>query len=133
MLYMQLMLCNVCICGAGWGHHMICNKKYHFVIPSKDTVTACLNCEGGCDVVDVAKGKLNFVELQGHIMHGVFHSNGFGHLLCINGVEVGSDLTGHQIMEFWDRLCTGLKARLPYFLSNTFSIHIFEVFFNHTC
>ena len=30
----------------------------------------------------------------------------------VNGVEMGSDLAGHQIMEFWDRLCTGLRARL---------------------
>ncbi|XP_073148584.1 PHD finger protein MALE STERILITY 1 [Henckelia pumila] len=76
----------------GWGHHMICNKKYHFVLPSKDT---------------------NVCELQGesHCMHGVFHSNGFGHLLCINGLETGSDVPGHQIMELWDRLCSSLRAR----------------------
>ncbi|KAJ7982486.1 PHD finger protein family [Quillaja saponaria] len=46
-----------------------------------------------------------------HTMYGVFHSNGFGHLLCVNGLEMGSDLAGHQILEFWDRLCTGLRAR----------------------
>ncbi|XP_031383441.1 PHD finger protein MALE STERILITY 1 [Punica granatum] len=46
-----------------------------------------------------------------HSLHGVFHSNGFGHLLCINGVEGGSELAGFQIMDFWDRLCTGLRAR----------------------
>lgn len=44
-------------------------------------------------------------------MHGVFHSNGFGHLLCINGVELGLELPGFQIMDLWDRLCTGLRAR----------------------
>ncbi|KAL0296535.1 UNVERIFIED_CONTAM: PHD finger protein PERSISTENT TAPETAL CELL 1 [Sesamum radiatum] len=55
----------------------------------------------------------NVIELQGegHSLHGVFHSNGFGHLLCINGSESGSDLPGYQIMEFWDRLCSGLGAR----------------------
>nr|AXF35970.1 transcription factor male sterility 1 [Tapiscia sinensis] len=95
----------------GWGQHMICNKKYHFVLPSKDTMAACLNCEGSCDGADTAKGKSNLMELQGHIMHGVFHSNGFGHLLCVNGMETGSDLAGHLVMEFWDRLCTGLRAR----------------------
>ncbi|KAF5748094.1 putative DNA binding protein [Tripterygium wilfordii] len=97
----------------GWGDNLICNKKYHFVLPSKDTVTACFNCERGCDGVTstLMKGKSNIVELQGHIMHGVFHSNGFGHLLCVNGVEMGSELAGHQVMKFWDRLCTGLRAR----------------------
>ncbi|XVE57886.1 hypothetical protein DITRI_Ditri04bG0126200 [Diplodiscus trichospermus] len=96
----------------GWGHHMICNKKYHFLLPSKDTVVSCFNCDEINDNdPNPEKGKLNLVELQGHIMHGVFHSNGFGHLLCVNGMEMGSDLAGYQIMEFWDRLCTGLQAR----------------------
>jgi len=48
-------------------------------------------------------------------MHGVFHSNGFGHLLCVNGLETGSNLGGNQIMEFWNRLCNGLQARLVHF------------------
>ncbi|GKV23126.1 hypothetical protein SLEP1_g32896 [Rubroshorea leprosula] len=96
----------------GWGHHMICNKKYHFMLPSKDTVAAFFNCDANCiDPNHPSKEKLSLVELQGHVMHGVFHCNGFGHLLCINGVETGSDLAGHQIMDFWDRLCTGLRAR----------------------
>jgi hypothetical protein len=92
---------------------MICNKKYHFVLPSKDTAGAAyLNCKGnGAGLANIG-GKSNFVESQGHLMHGVFHSNGFGHLLRVNGVEMGSDLAGHHIMDFWDRLCTGLRARL---------------------
>ncbi|KAK7858858.1 phd finger protein male sterility 1 [Quercus suber] len=82
------------------------------IIEEPDTVTAFLNCEGNSyNGAGTANGKSNLMELQGHIMHGVFHSNGFGHLLCVNGVEMGSDLAGHQIMEFWDRLCTGLRAR----------------------
>ncbi|CAI9785514.1 unnamed protein product [Fraxinus pennsylvanica] len=52
----------------------------------------------------------NLIGLQGYTMHGAFHTNGFGHLLCINGLEMGSDLAGYQFMEFWDRLCTGLGA-----------------------
>ncbi|XP_039036842.1 PHD finger protein MALE STERILITY 1 [Hibiscus syriacus] len=97
----------------GWGNHMICNKKYHFLLPSKDTVASCFNCdETNSYESNPEKGKLNLVELKGHIMHGVFHSNGFGHLLCVNGMEMGSDqLAGYQITEFWDRLCTGLQAR----------------------
>lgn len=78
---------------------MICNKKYHFLLPSK----------AGC----VEYCRSNVIEFQGegHSLHGVFHSNGFGHLLCINGSQTGSDLAGYQIMEFWDRLCSGLGAR----------------------
>ncbi|OAY25374.1 PHD finger protein MALE STERILITY 1 [Manihot esculenta] len=102
--------CKHCLY-VGWGHHLICNKKYHFVLPSKDTVIAFLNCEGNFDGAISMKGRFNIVEFQGHIMHGVFHSNGFGHLLCVNGMEAGSNLSGRQIMEFWDRLCNGLRAR----------------------
>ncbi|KAA8529892.1 hypothetical protein F0562_034504 [Nyssa sinensis] len=103
----------------GWGHHMICNKKYHFLVPSKDTVAACLSNKGDGDGAYSSKGKSNLVELEGHIMHGVFHSNGFGHLLCVNGVEMGSDLAGYHIMEFWDRLCTGLGARIVSLYDNS--------------
>lgn len=100
----------------GWGDHIICNRKYHFLVPSKDTLAACLSYEGNNNNTgtgtDRVKGKLNLImELKGHILHGVFHSNGFGHLLCINGLEMGSDLPGYQVMDFWDRLCTTLQAR----------------------
>ncbi|KAF3432045.1 hypothetical protein FNV43_RR26784 [Rhamnella rubrinervis] len=107
----------------GWGHNIICNKKYHFLLLSKDhtMVQACLNCKGNNYKYDSAGNYNNNnnigktcsleVESQGHVMHGVFHSNGFGHLLCVNGVEKGSELAGYQIIEFWDRLCSGLRAR----------------------
>lgn len=79
---------------------MVCNKKYHFILPSKKN--------------EIEGVKLNIVELQGHLLHGVFHSNGFGHLLSLNGLETGSDLTGQLLISFWDRLCTGLRARLVF-------------------
>ncbi|XP_039037028.1 PHD finger protein At1g33420-like [Hibiscus syriacus] len=45
-------------------------------------------------------------------MHGVVHSNGYGHLLVVNGREGGSEfLSGSQIMNFWDRLCSVLSVR----------------------
>ncbi|KAI3734155.1 hypothetical protein L6452_13618 [Arctium lappa] len=100
--------CKHCIY-VGWGDHMICNKKYHFLVPSKDTMAAFLSYEENHS--SIVMGKLNFVELNGHTMHGVFHSNGFGHLLCVNGLEMGSDLAGHHILEFWSRLCDCLQAR----------------------
>ncbi|KAL3502133.1 hypothetical protein ACH5RR_036582 [Cinchona calisaya] len=100
---------------SGWGDHLICNKKYHFLLPSKDTISACISYEGNTinatTARSIASKSKNLIELQGHTMHGVFHSNGFGHLLCINVAETGSDLAGYHIMEFWDRLCTGLRAR----------------------
>ena len=88
---------------------MVCSKKYHFILPSKNMAAAYLNFQG--NEGEDAGMSSNLMQLQGHAMHGVFHSNGFGHLLCVNGVETGSDLTGHQIMDFWDRLCSRLQAR----------------------
>ncbi|KAG6596937.1 PHD finger protein MALE STERILITY 1, partial [Cucurbita argyrosperma subsp. sororia] len=88
----------------GWGHHMICNKRYHFVLPSKETMMAASS-----NSKSMLSSRL--MELQGHILHGVFHSNGFGHLLCLNGLEMGNSLPGYIVMDFWDRLCNALKAR----------------------
>ena len=110
----QYVLCIYLWNITGWGNHMICNKKYHFVIPSKETMAAFLKLEGGILVSPEKESLSHLVELQGHVLHGFFHSNGFGHLLSINGIESGSDLTGHQVMELWDRLCSGLKARYTY-------------------
>ncbi|GKV35141.1 hypothetical protein SLEP1_g43447 [Rubroshorea leprosula] len=47
-----------------------------------------------------------------HMLHGVVHSNGYGHLLTVNGREGGSNvLSGSDIMNFWDRLCAALSVR----------------------
>ncbi|KAL2925916.1 PHD finger protein MALE STERILITY 1 [Bienertia sinuspersici] len=92
----------------GWGQHMICNMKYHFVVPSKETAamaSTCLSCQGNCcadsTILAARCGtkSCSLVELEGHTLHGVFHCNGFGHLLCVNGLEMGSDLTGNQESE----------------------------------
>jgi hypothetical protein len=37
-------------------------------------------------------------DAQSHLLHGVLHANGFGHLLRINGLEGGSkELTGGSL------------------------------------
>ncbi|XP_019454984.1 PREDICTED: PHD finger protein MALE STERILITY 1 [Lupinus angustifolius] len=97
----------------GWGNNFICNKKYHFLLPSKEALATCTSCEGCCNdsLTRMNNGKSKLIEFQGHMMHGVFHSNGFGHLLCVNGLEMGSNLAGNQIMDFWNRLCYALQAR----------------------
>jgi hypothetical protein len=49
---------------------------------------------------------------QSYLLHGVIHCNGYGHLVCLNGIEGGSKfLSGREIMELWDRICTNLRAR----------------------
>lgn len=56
-----------------------------------------------------------------HLLHGVIHSNGFGHLLLVNGREGGSNvLTGANIMNFWDRLCKTLSVRLELLIHTSF-------------
>ncbi|KAK8959255.1 PHD finger protein MALE MEIOCYTE DEATH 1 [Platanthera guangdongensis] len=53
------------------------------------------------------------MHVENHLLHGILHLNGFGHLICINGYEGGSEfLSGHQIMDFWDRICTALQVRV---------------------
>lgn len=47
-----------------------------------------------------------------HLLHGLIHCNGFGHLLCINGFPSGSRfLSASLLMDLWDRLCSSLRAR----------------------
>nr|XP_029119645.1 PHD finger protein PERSISTENT TAPETAL CELL 1 [Elaeis guineensis] len=93
---------------------MICNKRYHFVLPSKDTITEAkdlstkVSSEGFKKATTGSKSQ----DLEGHLLHGVIHSNGFGHLLCINGFEGGSYfVSGHQILDLWDRICSALQVR----------------------
>ena len=52
------------------------------------------------------------VSCQTHLLHGVLHSNGYGHLLRLNGREGGSrGVDGKALMTFWDKLCRELHAR----------------------
>ncbi|XP_020575908.1 PHD finger protein PERSISTENT TAPETAL CELL 1 [Phalaenopsis equestris] len=95
----------------GWGNHMICNKRFHFVLPSKDSATE--QTEGLTIEVNgsTMRPKLR-MEAEKHLLHGILHFNGFGHLIRINGFEGGSEFTsGHQIMNLWDRICKELQVR----------------------
>ncbi|KAI4385851.1 hypothetical protein MLD38_003841 [Melastoma candidum] len=114
--------CKPCLF-VGWGQHLICNSKYHFLLPSlsKESLSKeSLSKESRLTHLDeptphmpstTRVERVDLTETRKHVMHGVFHSNGFGHLLWINGLGSGSDLHGHRIMGLWDRLCTGLRAR----------------------
>ncbi|XP_051141119.1 PHD finger protein MALE MEIOCYTE DEATH 1 [Andrographis paniculata] len=89
--------CDYCRC-AGWSHHLVTKRKYHMIIPANDEWQKSLD-EGAFD-------------LQTHLLHGLIHCNGFGHLICINGIDGGSKfITGREIMDLWDRICTALHAR----------------------
>lgn len=61
---------------------------------------------------DVEDWVYHQLEDTTHLLHGVVHGNGFGHLLRVNGREGGSRfLSGNHIMDFWDRLCSALGVR----------------------
>ncbi|KAA8547684.1 hypothetical protein F0562_004113 [Nyssa sinensis] len=89
--------CDYCRC-TGWSNHFVSKRKYHMIIPVDDEWNKPLG-DGTFD-------------LQTHLLHGLIHCNGFGHLLCINGIEGRSKyLCGREIMDLWDRICTNLHAR----------------------
>ncbi|MCL7042852.1 hypothetical protein MKW94_007134 [Papaver nudicaule] len=82
----------------GWSHHLVSKRRYHVIIPADDEwqTSTCKTLFG----------------YQTHLLHGLIHCNGFGHLLRINGLEGGSKfLTGRDVMDLWDRICTALRAR----------------------
>ncbi|KAL6543491.1 hypothetical protein OROHE_010113 [Orobanche hederae] len=89
--------CDYCRC-AGWSHHFVSKRKYHLIIPVNDEWDNRL--DGGA------------FDLQTHLLHGLIHCNGYGHLICINGIEGDSKyICGSEIMDLWDRICTTLHAR----------------------
>lgn len=62
---------------------------------------------------DSANKLSKSMEPQGHLMHGIMHANGFGHLIFVKGIEAGSEhLSGNQILFLWDRICNALHLRL---------------------
>ncbi|KAF7816318.1 PHD finger protein MALE MEIOCYTE DEATH 1 [Senna tora] len=86
--------CDHCRC-AGWSGHFVSKRRYHFIIP-----------------IDNKPLDEGFIDNQSHLLHGLIHCNGYGHLLCINGIEGGSKfLSGREIMDLWDRICINLRAR----------------------
>lgn len=93
-------------CVVAWGHHMVSKSKYHFILPKRDRWDMNL--------------KADFSTCQDHLMYGLIHCNGYGHLICINGVEVDSYSPVETISEFpcedqamnlWDCICSLLHPR----------------------
>ncbi|XP_021893728.1 PHD finger protein MALE MEIOCYTE DEATH 1 [Carica papaya] len=89
--------CDHCRC-TGWSKHLLSKRKYHLIIP--------VDTEWNMRLEDAA------FDLHTHLLHGLIHCNGFGHLICINGIEGGSKfICGREIMDLWDRICNILRAR----------------------
>ncbi|XP_050916176.1 PHD finger protein At1g33420 isoform X2 [Lathyrus oleraceus] len=72
----------------------------------------CKSCNHVTSTDDVEDWVYQQLESTTHLLHGVVHANGYGHLLRVNGREGGSRfLSGSHIMDFWDRLCKTLGVR----------------------
>ncbi|XP_068652030.1 PHD finger protein At1g33420-like [Aristolochia californica] len=115
----------------GWSGHPVCGKRYHFIIRSDNRSVdghqqACTRCGALLLSLDSRCKTCNYeftpddhedwaylqLEDSTHLLHGVVHANGYGHLLRVNGREGGSKfLSGSDIMDFWDRLCKMLRVR----------------------
>eukprot|EP00897_Mesotaenium_endlicherianum_P007267 jgi/Mesen1/6569/ME000336S05789 len=128
--------CDHCRC-IGWSHHPVSVKRHHFIIPAGADFTnlcqagdtpmksrkQCQSCgesaQGGSRVclscqLEGRGGGATAAALHAptHLLHGVLHTNGFGHLLRINGRQKGSRaISGRQLMNLWDNLCSMLRAR----------------------
>ncbi|EPS70707.1 hypothetical protein M569_04052 [Genlisea aurea] len=115
----------------GWSGNPVSSKRYHFIIKADgDSISGsnkpcagcgdslhmadprCRSCNHLMTAEDVEDWMHQELESATHLLHGVIHANGYGHLLRINGREGGSRvLPGRIIMNFWDRLCISLGAR----------------------
>ncbi|ERN12721.1 hypothetical protein AMTR_s00043p00044990 [Amborella trichopoda] len=67
--------------------------RYHFIIAASDQ-------------------SLYVLHSSTHLLHGLIHCNGFGHLLSLNGRENGSKhLSCHHTMDLLDHICSMLCTR----------------------
>lgn len=73
-------------------------SRFHLIIPEYD--------KWGIDLKD------DCFDIQTHLLYGLIHCNGYGHLICINGVNENSDFPSkNDVMNLWDWICTMLRTR----------------------
>jgi hypothetical protein len=110
----------------GWGKHPVCAKRYHLIIRNNRYNNGVLGLKG----LDEPECLVH--EDPNHLLHGLVHSNGFGHLISLNRIQgVSQILTGSDLMRFWDSLCKVLGVRLGIYRCSTFSGEDFRPSFRH--
>ncbi|PAN12699.1 hypothetical protein PAHAL_2G285000 [Panicum hallii] len=103
--------CHLCR-HVGWGRNLICTKRFHFVLPKRELPVEADGLNYGINHGPEKPSK-GTATSRDHLLHGVVHINGFGHLVALHGFEGGSDfIAGHQIMDLWDRICAALNVRM---------------------
>ncbi|KAK1349775.1 hypothetical protein POM88_054782 [Heracleum sosnowskyi] len=76
--------------------------RYHIIIPSDDNLN-----RPDDNLNRPLKG--DFLANRNHLLHGLIHYNGYGHLLSINNSINNSDDDDSNLLDLWDRLCTTLQ------------------------
>ncbi|CAL8103606.1 unnamed protein product [Prunus armeniaca] len=72
-------------------NNLVSKCKYHFVIPA--------DYEFEVQLDDSFDKDDYFFKYWTHLLHGLLHNNGIGHLICINEINRGSAfITGRDIM-----------------------------------
>lgn len=99
----------------GWQEHPVCTERFHFIFPSSPGSAPVLqwphevqNKATGDSQADDApfSAPASVLDSNAHLLHGVLHLNGFGHLLRINGVEGGStSWTGKKSSSICSSIC----------------------------
>ncbi|WVZ65144.1 hypothetical protein U9M48_014556 [Paspalum notatum var. saurae] len=103
--------CHLCR-HIGWGRHLICSKRFHFLLPKRELSVEADGLHYGINHGPEKPSSKGTATTRGHLLHGVVHLNGFGHLVALHGFEGGSDfVAGHQLMDLWDRICAALNVR----------------------
>jgi hypothetical protein len=113
VLSAKLLYSRTAVRPAGWQNHPVSNSRFHFIIPAESTLEdpsslmalvegkysgiipsstrweppAQAEGAGGEDVYNAAESVF---ESKDHLLHGMLHLNGYGHLLRMNGAQGGS-------------------------------------------
>lgn len=72
---------------SGCNNNLASKCKYHFVIPA--------DYESGKQLDYLFDKNNYFFKDWTHLLHGLLHNNGIGHLICINGINEGSAFIMH--------------------------------------
>ncbi|KAG0543932.1 hypothetical protein BDA96_02G231500 [Sorghum bicolor] len=92
-------------------HRVAAVFLFHFVLPKRELSVEADGLHYGINHGPEKPSK-GTATSRGHLLHGVVHLNGFGHLVALHGFEGGSEfVAGHQIMDLWDRICSSLNVR----------------------
>ncbi|KAL6772237.1 hypothetical protein ACKKBG_A29465 [Auxenochlorella protothecoides x Auxenochlorella symbiontica] len=127
----------------GWGGHPVSPARYHFIIPAETgpgsladptSLAAIAAASARGRALALAQTALaspppddpaaqsytapaSVFECPRHVLHGMVHGNGYGHLLRVNGVEgqggaagSGPRISGRTVMLLWTQLCARLAA-----------------------